>query len=289
MRIGPTNLVPDKRCATTMISNHISLGVDAKDNIKHRLLTSPKLPEPWKIWLLLWLKISLAIVEHLDIRATTKVVAYMSRQLKVHEKNYPTHDLEFPSVVFASKVRRHYLYGVRFDVFSDHNSLKYLFNQKELHMRQRRWIKFLDDYDFQLMYHLGKANMVEDALSRKIVHLSAFIVKELKLIEKFKDMDLCVERKEDHISYGIIIMTSSYFEVVREKQLRNPALCRTKEFLGTDKVEDFSLGEDGLLRCKGRIYNDEGVSRLEEDVLVVKDEERSGRLNPVLMGKRPPL
>jgi hypothetical protein len=78
------------------------------------------------------------------------VVAYASRQLKVHERNYPTHDLELAAVVFALKVWRHYLYGSRFEVFSDHKSLKYLFDQKELNMRQRRWLEFLKDYDFGL-------------------------------------------------------------------------------------------------------------------------------------------
>jgi hypothetical protein len=94
-----------------------------------------------------------------------KVVAYASRQLKVHERNYPTHDLELAAVVFTLKIWRHYLYGARFEVFSDHKSLKYLFSQKELNMRQRRWMEFLKDYDFELNYHPGKANVVADALS----------------------------------------------------------------------------------------------------------------------------
>ncbi|XP_068483219.1 uncharacterized protein [Phaseolus vulgaris] len=92
-------------------------------------------------------------------------VAYASRQLKVHERNYPTHDLELAALVFALKIWRHYLYGAQFQVFSDHKSLKYLFDQKELNMRQRRWMEFLKDYDFQLMYHPGKANVVADALN----------------------------------------------------------------------------------------------------------------------------
>ncbi|MCI42757.1 CCHC-type integrase, partial [Trifolium medium] len=79
-----------------------------------------------------------------------QVVAYVSRQLKVHERNYPTHDLELAAVVFALKVWIHYLYGSRFEVFSDHKSLKYLFDQNELNMRQRRWLEFLKDYDFGL-------------------------------------------------------------------------------------------------------------------------------------------
>ena len=68
------------------------------------------------------------------------VIAYGSRQLKMHEKNYPTYDLELAAIVFALKIWRHYLYGEKFDLFSDHKSLKYLFSQKELNMRQRRWM-----------------------------------------------------------------------------------------------------------------------------------------------------
>ena len=93
-----------------------------------------------------------------------KAVAYASRQLRPHEVKYPTHDLELTVVVFALKIWRHYLYGTRFEVFSDHKSLKYLFDQKELNMRQRRWMEFLKDYDFDLSYHPGKANVVADAL-----------------------------------------------------------------------------------------------------------------------------
>ena len=95
------------------------------------------------------------------------MVAYASKQLKAHERNYSTHDLELATVVFALKIWRHHLYGVRFEVFSDHKSLKYLFDQKELNMRQRRWMEFLKDYEFELKYHHGKANVVADALSRK--------------------------------------------------------------------------------------------------------------------------
>ena len=96
-----------------------------------------------------------------------RVVAYGSRQLKNHEKNYPTHDMELVVVVFALKIRSHYLYGEEFEVYSDHKSLKYIFTQWDLNMRQRRWMEFLEDYDFTLHYHPGKANVVADALSRK--------------------------------------------------------------------------------------------------------------------------
>ena len=106
-------------------------------------------------------------------------VAYASRQLKVHEKNYPTHDLELAAVVFALKTWRLYLYGSQLQVFSNHKSLKYLFDQKELNVRQRRWMEYLKDYDFELLYHPGKAIVVVDVLSRKRMHISTMMVNEL--------------------------------------------------------------------------------------------------------------
>ena len=107
-----------------------------------------------------------------------KVVSYASRQLKNHENNYPTHDLELASVVHALKVWRHYLMGKHCDVFTDHKSLKYIFTQKELNMRQRRWLELIKDYDLDLQYHPGKANVVADALSRK-VYVNGLTVGEL--------------------------------------------------------------------------------------------------------------
>ena len=96
-----------------------------------------------------------------------KVIAYASRQLKKHEKNYTTHDLELGAVVFALRIWRHYLYGTKCAVFTDHKSLQHILNKKELNMRQRRWIELLSDYDCEIRYHPGKANVVADALSRK--------------------------------------------------------------------------------------------------------------------------
>nr|GEW76359.1 putative reverse transcriptase domain-containing protein [Tanacetum cinerariifolium] len=96
-----------------------------------------------------------------------KVIAYGSRQLKIHEKNYTTYDLELGAVVFALKIWRHYLYGTKCTVFTDHKSLQHILDQKELNMRQRRWLELLSDYDCEIRYHPGKANVVADALSRK--------------------------------------------------------------------------------------------------------------------------
>lgn len=97
----------------------------------------------------------------------SKVIAYASRQLKPNEINYTTHDLELGAVVFALKTWRHYLYGTKCVIFTDHKSLQHIFDQKELNMRQRRWIELLNDYECEIRYHPGKANVVADALSRK--------------------------------------------------------------------------------------------------------------------------
>ena len=95
------------------------------------------------------------------------VIVYASRQLKKHETNYPTHDLELATVVFALKIWRHYLYGATCRIFTDHKSLKYLLTQKELNLRQRRWLELIKDYELIIEYHPRKANVVVDALTRK--------------------------------------------------------------------------------------------------------------------------
>ncbi|KAM2369065.1 hypothetical protein ACFXTH_046545 [Malus domestica] len=96
-----------------------------------------------------------------------RVIAYASRQLKPHEINYPTHDLELAAIIFALKIWRHYLYGEKCKIFTDHKSLQYHFTQRDLNLRQRRCIKLLSDYDCTIEYHPGRANVVTNALSRK--------------------------------------------------------------------------------------------------------------------------
>ena len=96
-----------------------------------------------------------------------KVIAYTSWQLKKHENNYPTHDLKLAAIIFALKIWRHYLYGQSCEIYTDHKSLKYIFDQWDLNLRQRRWLELLKDYDCIILYHPGKANVVADALSRK--------------------------------------------------------------------------------------------------------------------------
>jgi ribonuclease HI len=96
-----------------------------------------------------------------------RVIAYASRALRPHEQNYPTHDLELAAVVHALKIWRHYLMGAHCNIYTDHKSLKYIFTQADLNMRQRRWLELIKDYELEMHYHPGKANVVADALSRK--------------------------------------------------------------------------------------------------------------------------
>jgi hypothetical protein len=135
--------------------------------LKHRLVTAPVLTLPME---------SVGYVVYTDaskkglgcvLMQQVRVVAYASRQLKEHEKNYIIHDLELAAVVHALKIWRHYLYGEKCEIHTDHQSLKYIFTQRDLNMRQRRWLEVLKDYDSQMFYHLAKANVVADALSRK--------------------------------------------------------------------------------------------------------------------------
>jgi hypothetical protein len=120
-----------------------------------------------------------------------RVVAYASRQLKKHEVNYPTHDLELAAMVHALKIWRHYLMGKRCELCMDHKSLKYIFTQLNLKLRQRRWLELIKDYNLGINYHHGKANMVTDALSRRS-HVSQLVVDSMpfELCEEFDKLNL---------------------------------------------------------------------------------------------------
>ncbi|WMV37365.1 hypothetical protein MTR67_030750 [Solanum verrucosum] len=109
-----------------------------------------------------------------------RFIAYASRKLKVHEKNYPNHDLELAAVVFSLKIWRHYLYGVHVDVFYDHNSLQYVFTQKYFNLHQRMWLEFLKDYDMSILYHPGKANVMADVLCRLLMGIVAHVENDKK-------------------------------------------------------------------------------------------------------------
>ncbi|KAL0560422.1 hypothetical protein IC582_000827 [Cucumis melo] len=182
-----------------------------------------------------------------------KVVAYASRQLKSHEQNYPTHDLELAAVVFALKIWRHYLYGEKIQIFTDHKSLKYFFTQKELNMRQRRWLELVKDYDCEILYHPGKANVVADALSRKVSHSAALITRQAPL---HRDL----ERAEIAVSVGAVTMQLAQLTVqptlrqrIIDAQSNDPYLVEKRGLAEAGQVVEFSLSSDGGLLFERRL------------------------------------
>ncbi|KAL0547191.1 hypothetical protein IC582_017119 [Cucumis melo] len=182
-----------------------------------------------------------------------KVVAYASRQLKSHEQNYPTHDLELAAVVFALKIWRHYLYGEKIQIFTDHKSLKYFFTQKELNMRQRRWLELVKDYDCEILYHPGKANVVADALSRKVSHSAALITRQAPL---HRDL----ERAEIAVSVGAVTMQLAQLTVqptlrqrIIDAQSNDPYLVEKRGLAEAGQTDEFSLSSDGGLLFERRL------------------------------------
>ena len=160
---------------------------------------------------------------------TDKVIAYASRQLKKHEQNYPTHDLELAAIVFALRIWRHYLYGVLCRIFTDHKSLRYLFTQKELNMRQRRWIELIKDFECTIEYHPGKANVVADALSRRpmssISHLRA--VHLPRLIE-LRSLVMRLELTYSGALLATFHVCSVLIDRIRELQIQDPQIIKLR-------------------------------------------------------------
>jgi hypothetical protein len=117
--------------------------------------------------------------------------AYALRQLRKHEENYLTHDLELAAVVHALKIWRHYIIGKSCEVYSDHKSLKYIFTQPDLNLRQQRWLELIKNYDLGINYHPDKANVVSDALSTRY-QLNILATRELlpKFCEEFEKLNL---------------------------------------------------------------------------------------------------
>jgi len=139
----------------------------AFEQLKERLITAPILKTPSGTRGMVIYSDTLGKGLGCVLMQHDHVIAYASKKLKPHERNYPTHNLELAAVIFALKIWRHYLLGDKVIIFTDHNSLKHIFAQKELNMRQRRWFELMAEYDIDVLYHLGKVNTVPDALSRK--------------------------------------------------------------------------------------------------------------------------
>ncbi|GJV59026.1 putative reverse transcriptase domain-containing protein [Tanacetum coccineum] len=158
-----------------------------------------------------------------------KVIACASRQLRKNEENYTTHDLELGAVVFALRLWRHYLYGTKCTVYTNHKSLQYILDQKELNMRQRRWIELLSDYDCVIHYHPGKVNVVADALSRK-------------------------DKEPVQVHALVVTIHNNLPEQIRNAQVK---ACKEENisaegFLG--KGDPFEVRSDGTKCLKGRVW-----------------------------------
>ena len=150
-------------------------------------------------------------------------------------------------VVFALKIWRHYLYGKWCEIYTDHKSLKYFFTQKELNMRQRRWLELIKDYDCEINYHPGKANVVADALSRKsMVELAAHGISQPYLIKEFTGMGLEVVGEGMPVHLADLVQ-SKLLTRIKVAQLKDPECAKIKQLLVEGKAKEFCLKEDRLL------------------------------------------
>ena len=196
-----------------------------------------------------------------------KVIAYASRQLKDYEKNYPTHDLELAAVVFALKIWRHYLYGERCEIYTDHKSLKYFFTQKELNMRQRRWLELVKDYDCVINYHPGKANVVADALSRKsFSSVSTMVLVQKPLLQDMQRLELEIVSKGLVEKLSAMSLQPTLLEKIKQNQLSDPYLSRVKVDVELKKRVDFELSSGGVIVFKDRLCVPE-IRDLREEIL----------------------
>jgi ribonuclease HI len=178
-----------------------------------------------------------------------RVVAYASRQLRSHEQNYPTHDLELAAVVHALKIWRHYLIGNKCEIYTDHKSLKYIFTQPDLNLRQRRWLELIKDYDLEIHYHPGKANVVADALSRK-AYCHHLVTQELRLREEMEKLNLSVVPHSYNYNLSVRPVLD---DQIKEAQKDDEKLMEIKAQTGENKAPDFRVDKDGVLWFKKRL------------------------------------
>jgi hypothetical protein len=179
------------------------------------------------------------------------VIAYASRQLRKHELNYPTHDLELAVVVHALKIWRHYIMGTKCQVYTDHKSLKYIFTQKDLYLRQHRWLELTKDYDLEIHYHLGKANLVADALSRK-EHVHSAIVAQLpdEIVEDFRRLNLGIV---SHTEGVIIDVEPTLEQEIHKGQVGGAKILEIKDLITEGRGPEFTEDEQGIIWFKDMI------------------------------------
>ncbi|WVZ84760.1 hypothetical protein U9M48_031751 [Paspalum notatum var. saurae] len=186
-----------------------------------------------------------------------RVIAYASCQLRKHEVNYPTHDLELLAVVYALKKWRHYLLGNTCHIYTDHKSLKYIFTQPELNMRQRRWLELIKDYDLEVHYHPGKANVVADALSRK-AHCNFIEARPTKesAIREIGDIEMPTA------------LEAELYNLVLEPTIKDQIIAAQKQDKGMAHIRD-EIND----KKKACFKLDEGVFWFKNRLVVPKDME----------------
>ena len=160
------------------------------------------------------------------------------------------HDLELTSVVFALKTWRHYLYGERTGIYSDHQSLRYIFTQKDLNLRQRRWLELIKDYDIEMMYHPGKANVVADALSRK--SLGIIQTFHVDLLAELDRLDIQITGPGASMAYlAEMRVPPTLLDRIREAQMQDRWMLRQRELFTSGGRSMIYIYEDATLRLAG--------------------------------------
>jgi hypothetical protein len=193
-----------------------------------------------------------------------QVIAYASRQLRKHELNYPTHDLELAAVVHALKIWRHYIMETKCQVYTDHKSLKYIFTQKDLNLGQRRWLELIKDYDLEIHYHPGKANLVADDLSRK-EHVHSAIVTQLpdEIVKDFRRLNLGIVA---HTEGVIIDVEPTLKQEIRKGQTGDAKIQEIKDLITEGRGPEFMEDEQGTVWFKDWICVPE-IDSLRETIL----------------------
>jgi hypothetical protein len=180
-----------------------------------------------------------------------RVIAYASRQLRRHEEHYPTHDLELAAVVHALKIWHHYLLGNICHIYIDHKSLKYIFTQSEHNMRQRRWLELIKDYELEIHYHPGKANVVADALSRKaFYHCLTLKIFNITLCQEMEKLNLGMIRHgtSNHLKLESVILQS-----IIDAQRKDEGMKHIHEKMEAGKANCFRKDDQGVVWFNNRI------------------------------------
>jgi hypothetical protein len=194
------------------------------------------------------------------------VIAYASRQLRKQELNHPTHDLELAAFVHALKIWRHYIMGNKCQVCMDHKSLKYMFTQKDLNLRQRRWLELIKDYGLEIHYHPAKANLVTDALSRK-EHVHSAIVAQLpdEIVEDFRRLNLGIVAHTEGVTTDV---EPTLEQEIRKGQIGDAKIKEIKDLITEGRVPEFTEDEQGTVWFKDKIC----VSEIESLRETIKKE-----------------